>query len=81
MSDTPFLDSACVSVELWKTVKSEYYVKVYYWVPATDPKKIEEERFVDLTDLISGCTKNCSLDVFIKRSEKYTINDNPDQVN
>jgi hypothetical protein len=50
-------------------------------VPATDPKKIEEERFVDLTDLISGCTKNCSLDVFIKRSEKYTINDSPDQVN
>lgn len=65
--------SACVSIELWQDPKNQYYIKVFYWVPATDRKTHAGEDFVDLTKLISGCTDKCTVDDFIKRSEKYKL--------
>jgi hypothetical protein len=70
--------SACVTFELWQTPTSEYYVKVIYWVPASSE---ENERVIDLTPSISGCSKKCTLDAFIKRSAKYELDTSPEQVN
>lgn len=74
--------SACVSIELWKDPKSNYYVKVYYWVPPVDLDNpdIDQKLFVDLTDSISGCKAECDLDSFVNRSKKYLLDTSPEEL-
>uniref|UniRef100_A0A914CYL6 Acid phosphatase n=1 Tax=Acrobeloides nanus TaxID=290746 RepID=A0A914CYL6_9BILA len=55
--------SSCVTVELWLDNNTKPYVKVLYWPLNQDIEYV--------TQYITGCDENCSLDKFINRSLPY----------
>jgi len=73
--------SACVSFELWQNPQSKYYIKVFYWVPPNNTKTWTGEDFFDITKDISGCnSEKCDYETFMKRSERYKLDDTPAKV-
>ncbi|KAL3077375.1 hypothetical protein niasHT_035210 [Heterodera trifolii] len=66
--------SACVTVELWRSVSKggEPYVKVLYWPP-------ELAGFKDITHNITGCETSATLDQFVARSHIFKPMPSPDE--
>nr|AVA09658.1 putative effector protein [Heterodera avenae] len=65
--------TSCVTVELWRDKNvGQLSINVLYWKP-------NEESFVDITKDIKGCEYGCTLNQFVKRSEVYRMNPNPEK--